>query len=289
MIRHVAAIALAMCLNPSWLFAQTARLTVGVQSADVHRNPSMGSPVIGHAPLGTSIEIKRDLGSWVAVAWPSGDYGVGYMHVLTGTIARDALSRNPNDPLIAPVFSSTPPKSARNVMIEPPRPREELATPRRPPTPPSHILAVGGRVGPTTMGAGGSARMWRDDRFGGQLVFAHTDLVSTLIPEHLSSTVIEPSMLYEFGNRMGEYLWMRPYVGTGVHLRHQTLRHPNFAQGTSQTRLGAQAFGGAEFAISTLPRFTVSLDIGYHWAQDPVPAYDLKGVGAAFSAHWYVK
>src|SRR5262245_37803974 len=92
MIRHVAAIALAMCLNPSWLFAQTARLTVGVQSADVHKNPSLGSPVIGHAELGTSLVIKRDLGSWVAVAWPSGDYGVGYMHVLTGTIARDALS-----------------------------------------------------------------------------------------------------------------------------------------------------------------------------------------------------
>src|SRR5439155_586972 len=87
MIRHVAAIAVALCLNASWLCAQSTVFTVNTASADVHKSPSTGGPVIGQAPRGTVLEVTRELGSWIKVVWPEGQDGVGYVHVSMGLIA----------------------------------------------------------------------------------------------------------------------------------------------------------------------------------------------------------
>ena len=78
MIRHAAAIAFSLCLNASWLCAQSTVFTVNTASADVHKSPSTGGPVIGQAPRGTVLEVTRELGSWVKVVWPEGQDGVGY-------------------------------------------------------------------------------------------------------------------------------------------------------------------------------------------------------------------
>ena len=58
MIRHASAIAVALCLNASWLCAQTTVLTVSSASADVYKSPSTavrssptprGTVLAGHA------------------------------------------------------------------------------------------------------------------------------------------------------------------------------------------------------------------------------------------------
>jgi hypothetical protein len=58
MTRHAAAIAVAMCLSPAWLGAQGTTFTVTTPSANVHKAPSTGSPVIGKAPLGCSVAVS---------------------------------------------------------------------------------------------------------------------------------------------------------------------------------------------------------------------------------------
>src|SRR5262245_57964638 len=64
MTRHVAIVAFALALGPSWLSAQGKEFTVNAVSADVHNFPSTGSPIIGHAARGTTLEVTRELGSW---------------------------------------------------------------------------------------------------------------------------------------------------------------------------------------------------------------------------------
>ena len=86
MIRHLAAIAVVVCLCPSWLHAQSAEFTVNIASADVHKSPSTGSPVIGKVTRGSVLTVTRELGSWVRISWPAAADGIGYLHVSMGRI-----------------------------------------------------------------------------------------------------------------------------------------------------------------------------------------------------------
>jgi hypothetical protein len=54
MVRHAAAVVLAVVLSPSWLCAQAAELTVNDTSTTVYKAPSTGSIVIGEAGRGPS-------------------------------------------------------------------------------------------------------------------------------------------------------------------------------------------------------------------------------------------
>jgi hypothetical protein len=68
MVRRMAAVVLAVTLNPTPVRAQDAVLTVTVLSADVHKGPSTVTPVIGHVSRGTVLPVSRNLGSWAKVA-----------------------------------------------------------------------------------------------------------------------------------------------------------------------------------------------------------------------------
>ena len=93
MIRHVAAVAVALCLSSSPVSAQTAEpqaitaLTVKTP-ANVHKSPTTASPIVGTASRGAVLEVTRNLGSWVQVPWAEGEKGLAYVHVSSGTIAR---------------------------------------------------------------------------------------------------------------------------------------------------------------------------------------------------------
>ena len=52
-----------------------------------HSRLSTGSAVIGKLPAERPSEVRRELGSWVAVAWPEGDAGMGYLHMTWGTMS----------------------------------------------------------------------------------------------------------------------------------------------------------------------------------------------------------
>ncbi len=57
----------------------------------------------------------------------------------------------------------------------------------------------------------------------------------------------------------------------------------------SDNAFGFRAFGGGEFTFASMPRFSVSADLGYDWTSSPFIGYDFGGFGFALSGHWYVK
>jgi hypothetical protein len=87
MIRHAAAVVVALTLSTSPLYAQNAvKMTVNEASASVHKTPSVGSPVIGKAAQGTELTVMREVGDWMKISWPSSVDGAGY--VRTSVLSR---------------------------------------------------------------------------------------------------------------------------------------------------------------------------------------------------------
>jgi len=294
MIRHVAAIAVALCLGPSWLFAQSTVFTVNTEPANVYKSPSTGSPVIGKAPRGAELEVTRELGSWVKVVWLDAQDRAGYLHVSTGSTVHGATPV-PNP---AAGFTSARPAIgfASPPATAPPPEHSEAAEPAASTrtvyvSPPTHLLGVGGRMGGPSLGFGATARAWPwpSNRFGIQFDMSRYALVDA--PGHLASSQFTASMLYSLRDRLTDYLWVRPYLGAGSSLQRQTLNlgAAGTSDAVSDTRLGFQAFGGGEVAFASAPRFTLSADVGYHWLPTSFAGFELGGLGLAVSGHWYIK
>jgi len=294
MTRYVAAVAVALTLSPSWLFAESTVFTVNTASADVYKSPSTGSPVIGKAQRGAELEVTRELGSWVKVVWLDAQDGAGYLHVSTGSTAHGATpvpnqatgftSARPAIGLAAPPTTAAPPEhqeagepaaSTRTVYV----------------SPPTHLLGVGGRMGGPSLGFGATARAWPwpSNRFGIQFDMSRYALVDA--PGHLASSQFTASMLYSLRDRLTDYFWVRPYLGAGSSLQRQTLNlvTAGTSDAVSDTRLGFQAFGGGEVAFASAPRFTLSADFGYHWLPTSFAGFEPGGLGLSLSGHWYIK
>jgi hypothetical protein len=113
MIRQAAAVVVVLCVSASPLHAQNAptamKVTVSEASANVHKTPSVGSPVIGTAPRGTELAVTRAVGDWVKVAWPSSADGAGYVRV--SAIAR-ASAAAPAPAATATTTASAKPAAA---------------------------------------------------------------------------------------------------------------------------------------------------------------------------------
>ena len=84
MLRRATAVVFMLILTPELVRAQETVLRVSVPSADVHKGPSVVTPVIGQAARGTALTVSQNLGSWVKVPWPAAPDGVGYVHVTMG-------------------------------------------------------------------------------------------------------------------------------------------------------------------------------------------------------------
>jgi hypothetical protein len=294
MIRHVAAIAVAVLLSPALLHAQDAVFTVRTASADVHRSPSTGSPIVGHARQGTTLKVTRELGSWVRVEWPDAQDGAGYVHVTWGTLARGVAPQAATPAESALTRAAEQSTAAADVLLVEQRALGLSAAPVRSVsvTPATHGIGLGARMGGPTPGAfGASARAWRRNRLGLQLDVTRYALTSGLSAEHLTSIQFEPSVLYSLRDHVSDYLWVRPYVGSGLSFHRQTLRAAaaGAADSLSQRGYGIQAFGGGEMTFAGLPQFAVSADAGYLWARKPVPGFELGGLTLSVSGHWYVK
>ena len=290
MIRQIAAISISMAawLSPAWVSAQPLVLTVTAASADVYSSPSTGSPVIGHVLRGIRLEVTRELGSWVKVWWPTAADGVGYVHITMGTLGRGAAAE-PQRPVAArPGPEPTPPTP---VTIRAPRP-PELTPPARLVyvTPQTHIVGLGGLIGTSTLGYGATARAWSRDRLGVQLA-ASRYAPSSVVPSRVTSIQVEPSLLYAPANYVSDYLWVRPYLGSGVSFRRQTLSDATASAGSSlsENNVGVQVFGGSEFTFAAVPRFALSADLGYRWPRTSFAGVDFGGPSLSVSGHWYVK
>jgi Bacterial SH3 domain len=292
MIRQIAAISISMAawLSPAWVSAQPLILTVTAASADVYSSPSTGSPVIGHVLRGTRLEVTRELGSWVKVWWPSATDGVGYVHMSMGTLGRGAAPEPPR-PVPVAVRPGPEPTQPAPVAIRAPRPPEPTPPARLVyVTPPTHIVGLGGLIGTSTLGYGATARAWSRDRLGVQLA-ASRYAPSSVVPSRVTSMQFEPSLLYAPANYVGDYLWARPYVGSGVSVRRQTLSGltPGSAPLLSENNVGVQVFGGSEFTFAGVPRFALSADVGYRWPRTSFAGVDFGGPSLSVSGHWYVK
>jgi hypothetical protein len=298
MIRHVAAALFAVCVSPSWLCAQTTTFTVNVSSADVYKAPSTGSPVIGHAPRGAMLPVMRDLGSWVKVPWAGAQDGMAYVHMTAGSIARSAVGEASRTGSSAATSSAVRAGSSTgSVQSEVDRTAARVqSTAPRPVfvAPASHIVGLGGRMGASTFGWGATARAWRRNRLGVQLDVSRYVLAGSALPGRLTTVQIEPSVLYSLPNRMSDYVWLRPYLGSGVSLHRQSFASIGGALGSSgapasSTGVGLQAFGGGELTFAGLPQFSLSADLSYRWAKRPFPEFETDGPGVSILAHWYVK
>ena len=295
MVRHAAAaIALVFTLSPSWLSAQSTTFTVTVESANVHKSPSTGSAVVGHAMRGRMLPVARELGSWVQVTWPEAEDGAGYLNVSWGRLSNRPMGADPTRPASAPATRPAPQAAAVSAPAAPGEqaravePRTALRPVYAPPA--SHGLGIGARVGNSPMGFGVGARAWRRKGFGAQVDVSRYALDSAVTAQHLTSFEIEPSVTFALADKVGDYLWLRPYVGSGVMIRRQSLNNgPPGAVSTTSNGWGWQAFAGGEMTFAGAPQFAVSADLGYRRLNTPVEGFDLGGVGLSVSAHWYIK
>lgn len=299
MVGHAAAVVVVMILTPAPLFAQTMELSVRVQSATIHKGPSTGSPVIGRAPRGTVLEVTRDLGTWVKVVWPDAEDGVGYVHERMGSIARRATREErlaaalQSPPGTTPAAASRPASPASGSSAPAPNPRSDpqmTATRATYVVPPTHFVGFGGRMGRAPVDFGATARLWSRQRFGVQVEVLRSAQTSVESPGRVTTLEFAPSLIYMLRDHVTSNFWVRPYAGTGASLRRSSFKlTPDTGDPVTDSSLGFRAFGGAEVTFPNVPRFAVSADLGYLWADTPFVGFDPGGVRFSVSGHWYVR
>ena len=289
MIRRAMAVVVALTLNPALVRAQDTVLTVTVPSADVFKGPSNVTPVVGHASHGAVLPVSRNLGSWVKIAWPAAPDGVGYVHVTMGRLG-PAKADAPTRTTAASRASAAAAPPART-----PAPVRTAAPPRVAPqvpaavAPPSHVLGVGGLVG-SMSSFGASVRAWHDKRLGIQLGLTRDAMTSAVDTSRVTSVQFEPSVMYAFFDRVGDYVWIRPYAGSGVSFRNQTFSAaPGDPAAISESGVGFRVFGGTELTFASAPRFGVSADVAYRRFPTPFAGFDASPLSVSIAGHWYIK
>jgi hypothetical protein len=301
MTRTWIATAIAVCLQASTASAQVQHFTVSTPSASVYKAPTNVSPVIGQATKGATLEVTRDVGSWVKVAWSKAPDGVGYIRKAEGAMstlgAAVPAAAAPRSAAAAPAplaaGASAPPASAT--------PHSASAQtvpgvrPQSAPLPsgyvaPTHRFGVGGLVGGSAAGAGLSLRGWSaSQRFGVQFDVTRYSMSDDVFFTRGSATQFGPRLLYAFRDRVSDRTWVRPYAGAGAHVLRSSVADPGTGLSVSDTAMAAQIFGGAEITVAAVPRLGLSADVGYVWHESPFAGSTVGGTAVTLSAHWYVK
>ena len=297
MTRQVAAVAVVMLLTPVVLSAQTpspavpaTELRINTQAATIYRSPSTGSPVVGTAHRGAVLPVTRELGSWVRVSWPDSADGAGYVHISSGSLTRTGaapatlnLSPTQSGPAPMPMMSTSDPAASVQ------QTNQYTGTVYVPQ--PTHVVGLGGKLMGSELGYGISGRAWTNGRFGVQFDLSRSKISNAGFAEQATMLQFAPSVLYSFGDKVSDYVWVRPYVGGGGSFNRHTLRlgAADSDPSVNDNAFGFRAFGGGEFTFASMPKFSVSADVGYDWSTSPFFGYDFSGFGFAVSGHWYVK
>lgn len=288
MIRRAAAVVLALTFNPALVSAQDTVFTVTAPSADVYKGPTTVTPVIGRAARGTVLPVSRNLGSWAKVAWPDAPDGVGYVHLTMGR-----LGSSKAEPPAATTAPRTPADGSAATMPRPAVqrvPRDQVAViDQSTRAPVSHIFGVGGRVGPTRS-VGATARVWRNDRVGLQFSFVRDETTSGAAAGRVTSMQLEPGVVYALFDHVSDYVWIRPYIGSGLSFHHQSLNvsSPELVQ-TSDNGFGFRVFAGSELTFASVQRFGLSLEFGYRRVPTPFSGFEADKLSVSLAGHWYVK
>jgi Outer membrane protein beta-barrel domain/Bacterial SH3 domain len=292
MIRHAAAVVVVLLLSPSWVAAQGTELTINVASASVHKSPTNASPVLGVVGRGARLEVTREVGDWVKVAFPPAPDGVGYVRVSFGSLAQGTASKTmPQNTSTATRSSAQPaPRlAATSSPVEQTQTGNRLPIRNAAPSGPSHLLGLGARLGGPSFGVGASARAWTHGRLGVQFEVSRYEVSNPIDLGTMSSTEFGPSVLYAFNDHVADYTWLRPYLGAGMNFYRSTITTPLVGIDTSDSRFGSQVFGGGELSFASIPQFAISTELSYRWFNAPSDGYDLGGVGLSIAGHWYIK
>jgi len=294
MIRRAAAVVIALILNAAPLHAQTSVFTVTVQSADVYKGPTTGSPVIGHASRGTDLTMSRNLGSWAEVAWPDAPNGIGYVHLTMGRVGATtqktpspspSRTSTPAAPALAP---TTPASSSQRTPVT----AGDLVPPPNVPqggSRISHVVGVGGLIGSmSTFGA--STRWWHDKHLGVQVGFTRDAMTSDTAAGRVTSMQVEPGVVYALFDRVPDYFWIRPYVGSAVSFRHQTWKDSAVpTEPVTDNGVGYRVFGGGELTFASLTQLGVSAELGYRHLPAPFAGFEPERWSVSIAGHWYIK
>jgi hypothetical protein len=296
MVRRIGAIVVALALNPTLVRAQDAVFTVTAASADVHKGPSAVTPVIGHVSRGTVLPVARNLGSWARIAWPDAADGIGYLHVTMGrlgtanggTLAANLTPRSSSASATAisaaPAAATTPPPPGQRAANERMAIRGELSD-----TPITHIFGIGAVVA-SRSSFGATTRAWHDDHLGLQLAVARDATAADAAAGRVTSLRVEPGVVYALFDRVTDYVWFRPYVGSVLSFQHQTLKFSGpAAESTTDNGTGFRVFGGSELTFAGAPRFGLSAEVGYRRFPTLFPGFDTDRLSLGIAGHWYLR
>ena len=116
-------------------------------------------------------------------------------------------------------------------------------------------------------------------------------MTSGVAAGRVTSMQFEPGVVYALFDRVSDYVWIRPYVGSVVSFRQQTLSvAAPLAVGTaSDNSVGFRVFGGGELTFASVPRFGLSADLGYRRVPTPFPGFEAGPLSVSIAGHWYVK
>jgi hypothetical protein len=284
---------------PLSLYAQDATLTITVASAEVHKGPSTVTPVIGHVARGATEPVLRNLGSWVRIPWPSAPDGVAYVHATMGRLSGNvpAPSALPTSPTAMPTTPAPAPMPAA-----PPTPAAaaKQSSPRTPDRPVvgvqgaqgttsiSHVLGVGGLV-QSARGFGATGRAWRGDRFGVEFRLTRNSRTSGAAAGRMTSVELEPRAVYAIADHVSDYVWVRPYVGSGLTFSHRTLTNSAASENASVNGVQLHVFAGGELTFATMTQVGLSVEVGYRPSSTPFPGFQTDRLGLSIGAHWYIK
>src|SRR5262245_29528079 len=294
MIRRIAAVVLALILNPAFLHAQDNVFTVTVPTASVYKGPSNVTPVIGHVSRGTALSVSRDLGGWVKIAWPDAEDGVGYVRTSMGhvggsdadTSAANASPRSSSAPASAPAAApATGASAARTSTSQRIAPQRQSKNSEI-----SHVFGVGASLVPMS-GVGATARAWHKNHLGIQVAVMRDVMTSDVAAGRVTSMRFEPGVEYAPFDRVSDYLWFRPYMGSAVSFVHQTLSisRPFARPPVSDSGLGYRVYGGGELTFASMPQFGVSADLGYRHLPAPFAGFKADPLSVSIAGHWYIK
>ena len=287
MIRRIAAVVLALILNPAFLHAQDTVFTVTVPTATVYKGPSNVTPVIGRVSRGTELSVSRNLGGWVKVAWPAAEDGIGYVRMSMGRIGgpeAEASATNESSRPASAAAAPTTASAARTSAAQQIPPRGQPRT-----TQISHIFGVGASLVPMS-GVGATARAWHKNHLGIQVAFMRDAMTSDVRAGRVTSMRFEPGVEFAPFDRVSDYLWFRPYVGSAVSIVHQTLTIASPAiPSVSDSGLGVRVYGGGELTFASMPQFGVSADLGYRHLPAPFAGFKADPLSLSLAGHWYIK
>jgi hypothetical protein len=296
MIRRAAVVVvLALTLHSATVLAQDTVLTVTAASADVYKGPTTVTPVIGHAKRGAVLPVTRNLGSWAKVAWPDAPDGIGYVHLTMGRLAPAKTEPAPN---VAGAASANPPRSAadaRSVVATSPSPARQLPRDQMVVTDStgakiSHLVGVGAGVG-SNGSFGAAARAWHNNRVGFQVSFGRDTMTSDVAAGRVTAMQVEPAVLFALFDHVSDYVWIRPYVGSGISFHHQSLKvsASDAESQASENGVGYRLFGGSELTFASMQRFGLSVEVGYRHVPAPFQGFEADRVSGALVGHWYVR